>query len=811
MRRPLVWMTLFYVIGEVFYRLWGVNSRAFFHYGLCIIICVSYLVIFFLFCLSRQSKMIQKDFVQYRKIRYFLKDPVVYLLPLFVLMGSISVQNAMKPHPLEEEFDAAGEVTIEGKCVKVIKRSQSVRYELTDCLYQTDDGGKMLGTVLVTFSEEEAFEPGNIVRVKGKIFVLQSASNRGQFDQKEYYLAQGIHFTMKGEYVEIISKGHLFPYTVLYRLRLRVKEVYKTSLSEEEAGVLSAMVLGDKEFLPEETRDLYQSAGISHILAISGLHVSMFGMALYRMLSRICRRKEWPFLATVLFLAAYAILTGASVSTIRAVWMLVVLLAAGMIGRTYDTASALAAAALGILVSQPLQLFQCGFQLSFGAVLSITMIFPALQSCLKCDGKRRKNSFLDAFLVSASVFLGTFPCLAYFYYEVSVCSTLLNLFVLPLASILLLSAAIGGLTGCVFLPLGSWILLIDRLILWFYKELCQISQRIPGHKVVTGKPELWQITIYFVLVILFLILVRSYGRRVLLVLFASFLIFLPDPCPKGLMVSCLDVGQGDCLFIKTPSHTTILVDGGSSTVSNVGTYRIEPFLKSYRCSRLDYVFLSHLDNDHINGVKELLMTGASSPGEHIAIANLVIGDSIKEEEKAEELKVLMEKTGGKIHYFKAGDALTEPGVTFRCVHPGDDFTSDDANSMSLVMELLYDDFSMLFTGDLDAAGEQALLADRRLSLSSYDVLKAGHHGSKYSTTQEFLDRVGPSLALLSYGKTNRYGHPHEEVLKRLCKKGRKVLSTGENGEIDLIKRAGRPLRYRVWGSAGLKIYLTTGF
>ena len=107
------------------------------------------------------------------------------------------------------------------------------------------------------------------------------------------------------------------------------------------------------------------------------------------------------------------------------------------------------------------------------------------------------------------------------------------------------------------------------------------------------------------------------------------------------------------------------------------------------------------------------MTGASSPGEHIAIANLVIGDSIKEEEKAEELKVLMEKTGGKIHYFKAGDALTEPGVTFRCVHPGDDFTSDDANSMSLVMELLYDDFSMLFTGDLDAAGEQALLADRR--------------------------------------------------------------------------------------------------
>ena len=128
MRRPLVWMTLFYVIGEVFYRLWGVNSRAFFHYGLCIIICVSYLVIFFLFFLSRQSKMIQKDFVQYRKIRYFLKDPVVYLLPLFVLMGSISVQNAMKPHPLEEEFDAAGEVTMEGKCVKVIKRSQSVRY-----------------------------------------------------------------------------------------------------------------------------------------------------------------------------------------------------------------------------------------------------------------------------------------------------------------------------------------------------------------------------------------------------------------------------------------------------------------------------------------------------------------------------------------------------------------------------------------------------------------------------------------------------------------------------------------------------------
>lgn len=784
MRRPLVWMTLSYVMGEALYRLWGVGRGAFFYCSLCFILCVCYLVFVSIFYVS-------KDFFP-----YLFKDPFFYVLPFFLLFGSVNCQYGMKLHPLETEFLEAQEITMQGKCSKVMPKSQSVQYELTDCIWVRDDGYETLGTVLVTYSEEQMFEPGNIVLLDGKLSVPEPATNRGQFDRKEYYLAQGIHFTMKGTSVEKVSEGHDRLPGLLYRLRIRMKQVYQGSLPEEEAGVLSAMVLGDKEFLSQEIRELYQSAGISHILAISGLHVSMFGMFLYEALKKICRKKTVPVCVTIAFLVSYNLLTGASVSTTRAVWMLGIALAGGVIGRTYDLDSALAAVALGILLASPLQLFQCGFQLSFGAVLSITQILPALQACFKKEKEKRKNTLFQSFLVSASIFLGTFPCLSYFYYEVAVYSTLLNLFVLPLASLLLLSAALGGLCGCIWLPLGRGFFLISRLILLFYKELCLLSQNLPGHKVVTGKPELWQIAVYFAGIALFLWLVHRFRYRALVILFVSFLVFQINLYPRGLFVSCLDVGQGDCLFIKTPSNTTILVDGGSSTVFDVGQYRLEPFLKSYGCSRLDYCVLSHLDDDHMNGVKELLELEKEHPGEHIAISNLVMGSHVKGEEKAEELAALMKDIKGQVYYFQAGDQLKEPGLTFRCLHPQTDFYSEDANSGSLVMELTYDDFSMLFTGDLDETGEQALLNNGRLSGMPYDVLKAGHHGSRYSSTQDFLDEIRPSLALVSYGKTNRYGHPHKEALERLKKSGCKILTTGENGEIDLIKRAGRAGRVR---------------
>ncbi|MDD6208536.1 MAG: DNA internalization-related competence protein ComEC/Rec2 [Clostridiales bacterium] len=777
-------MTLSYVIGEVLYRLWGAEYGISFYYGLCFILCICYLVIFFLFHFSKKS------------VPYLLKDPVFYVLPIFLIFGSINCQNGMKSHPLEPVFLEAQGITMQGKCSSVSPKSKSVQYEFTDCIWIQGNGYEKLGTVLVTFSTEQDFEPGNIVRVKGKLSVPQPATNRGQFDQKEYYKSKGIHFMMKGTSVEKAVKGHDRLAGFLYRLRTRIKQVYTESLPTEEAGIVSAMVLGDKEYLSEEVRDRYQSAGISHILAISGLHVSMFGMFLYEALKKLFQNRAVPVSVTIAFLAAYGILTGESVSTIRAVWMLGISLAAVLIGRTYDQRSALAGVALGILIPSPLQLFQCGFQLSFGAVLSINLILPAFQACIKREKENRKQALLEPCLVSISIFLGTFPCLAYFYYEIALYSTLLNLFVLPLASLLLLSAAAGGLCGCLWLPLGRWILFLSRLILWFYKVLCLFSRNLPGHNLVTGKPGLWQIAIYYTGLFIFLWLVYDYKYRALAVLFASALVFCIPLYPKGLMVSCLDVGQGDCLFIKTPSNTTILMDGGSSSVTRVGEYRVESFLKSYGITHLDYCLLSHLDEDHINGVKELLEREKESPGEHIVLSHLLIGAHVKGEEKTEELAGLLKETNGQIVYIQAGDQLKEAGLTFRCLHPQTDFHPEDANSGSLVMELIYEDFSMLFTGDLDETGEQAMIKSGQLSRHSYDVLKAGHHGSKYSTSQSFIDAVHPSMALISYGKSNRYGHPHKETLERLKKSGCQILTTGEKGEIDLVKQKGRSLSYK---------------
>lgn len=237
----------------------------------------------------------------------------------------------------------------------------------------------------------------------------------------------------------------------------------------------------------------------------------------------------------------------------------------------------------------------------------------------------------------------------------------------------------------------------------------------------------------------------------------------------------LDVGQGDCVFWKLPDGTTFLSDGGSTSVTDVGNYRIAPFLKAEGVCRIDYLLISHMDQDHISGLKELLEDGSIQVGQA-----LLPGLQVKDDAYL-EMEALLENANVEKIFLNSGDRAERGSYSMRCLWPPTEGQTDDRNEMSLVMEVEYGAFRMLLTGDIDEQTERRLAASGQLE--SVDVLKVAHHGSRYSSTTEFLQQVTPAVSLISCSATNRYGHPGQETLVRLREADSAVRITKNCGAI----------------------------
>lgn len=621
---------------------------------------------------------------------------------------------------------------------------------------------------------------GNILSVTGEVVEAKHAGNAGQFDNYEWQRLQNILFTVKNARIRIVDSRCDRLRQTMFLLREECKNRFASVLPEAEAAVMSAMLLGDKGELDEQTKSWYQAGGISHVLAISGLHISMLGMALYRLL----RRLGMPFVPCALtsgvLMGFYAAFTGAGVATCRAVIMFLVFLGAQCLGRTYDLLCALSLAVILILLDQPLWLFAAGFQLSVLAVAAIAIVHPILQ--------REYGRKVSA---GISIQLVMFPCVLWHYYAFSVCGIVLNLLVIPLLPFVLalglfiLGASLVSVHAMCFAATGV------RCILGFYEILCRIFLKLPFSRIVLGRPDVWEVAVFYgtLLFGLFLLMKNGTGKRrkmFPILLLAGFSVFFPNTS-EDLQLSFLDVGQGDCMFIRCGGDINILCDGGSSSVKNVGKYRILPFLQYHGVAELDYVFLTHMDADHINGVKELMEMELGS----VSVDTLVLPDISNPDDAYRKMERTAKDKGIKLRYMSAGDRICFGNLAFTCLHPAEDFLSDDKNQTSLALHVSYKSFDAILTGDLEKEGEAFLVQSKRLeTLRSLDgeieFLKAGHHGSANATSDALLAQLKPRAVVLSYGDGNRYGHPAPEVLKRLENAGCFCMATAKFGEISVF-------------------------
>lgn len=634
---------------------------------------------------------------------------------------------------------------------------------------------------------EKALPIGCRVWVSGTFEEYEAAQNPGQFDSKFYYHIQNIGASLKkAEVIRCDTGTNLFLQS-LYTFKTYFLQKLDNVFTPKYGGVMKTVLLGDKTDLDSEMKALFREGGILHILTISGMHISMLGMGSFRLMRKLRFPIKGAAVTGLLVVLFYGAMIGTQAATFRAICMFLLQMAALLLGRTYDRLTGLSVAAMLLLLEQPMYVFYSGFLLSFGAVLGITVLAPRIEALGKNRGVIGQRLF-QTFSGSIGILAATFPIQVYFYYEYPVYSMFVNLLVLPFLPYVV---GIGALL--LALPSGMGILIqipaaVCQLILYGYEKVCQYSMELPGHCLVVGAPKIWQIAIYYACLILLLWqpFHKEKGKKAFTLLgiglmAGSMLLKVPS---QGLKFHFLSVGQGDCAIIRYGSETYV-VDCGSTSNSGTGENILLPCLKYYGIAKVNGVFISHADADHMNGILQWLTAYAHS---HVKLERLLLPALSEEalQEEFGELLALTEEAQIPVTLLGAGDMLTVGEMQLKVLHPGKEYTdTEDANGYSQVLLFAFHGKGVLMTGDIGAAQEMELVSKLREEQTDIVALKAAHHGSKYSNTEAFLQTVNPEHIILSYGVGNAYGHPHTEAVTRMQSLGADLWYTGRQGAIML--------------------------
>lgn len=768
--------------------------------------------------------------------KHYLELTVVLLiLPILFCLGCLRGSGYEKNLQKEREaylslfLQGEKECFVTGTVHEISRDGLGLRLRLADCSVSgyKEFVWKGAGGCEVRIANAAGQEicAGNKIRVYGKLNVAREASNPGQFDAFRYYAGQGIYATVRAVKTEVLDNSVFYVTQAMYQWKEKIKHIFSKLYMENEAGILAAMLVGDKTLLPDEIKELYQRSGISHILAISGLHISLLAMGLYHLLIRYGIPPIVRIPITTAFLLFYVLFSGGSTSAWRATIMCLILLVSYGTRRSYDMLSALLAAAIVLTAISPWELYTAGFLLSFGAVIGVAAA-KEIEKAMewrrkqrwekKRQGRHKLSAIESAFLYSGMITCMTTPVSLLFFYEFSPYGVLLNLLVLPFVSLLLLgglcSLAIGMFSiGAATLAAGG-----VHLLLGWYEFVCTMSQKLPFAQVLVGEPSRFQIAGYYAVSVgaffLFIQKKKSGCREekrqrttplwiftCLLALAWGILLF---PNHLGFRLSFLDVSQGDCIVVTTEENKTLLFDCGSTDVGAVGEYRLMPFLKQQGIAVIDAAIVSHMDADHVNGIKELLLRMPPYSGREAAmrdyngsilIAELVLPKVAEPSESYLELVALAEEKQVAVLFLEAGERLMEQSrsVELTCLSPQNAVKSE--NDTSLVFLLRTKETEIWLMGDAGTKVERSLFqtietlrAEAENETDAAEklcILKAGHHGSGTSSDTEFLRILNPDIAILSCGYKNRYGHPHKEVLTALKDLGITVYRTDLDGAV----------------------------
>ena len=722
---------------------------------------------------------------------FFLVRPL-FVLAIVVLFTDLIYVSLIYEYPVLSN-DYLGNVCITGK----IREKQ----------YDTDGSIKSI-TVgkYICYSDdidESLLKTGNTVTVSGTLSNIDAPMNKGEFNLRNYYASKKVSYIVYANNVTV-NASVKFSFGDAFKNINRKFARLVGSLCPLEGGTVNTLLLGDKTLLSEERSKLYTRAGVAHFLVISGLHISAAGNFIYRTVRRLGIKGSKASLISIVFLFAYGLLVGFTVSVVRALIMFAIRLFADICSRAYDMLNSVSAALILAIAANPYAILSSGFIYSYLTVFSIAIYFTYVKSHEKSEPDKEirplesskgssvmrhipalhkcKVLIKDTLTFPMVIFLFVMPMSLYLSYSYSLASVLVNALLAPLSGPILMLSFLCFLFSLLNLKfLAGFFDFLLAILLRMLDSICLLLGNAEAFEIL-GQPSVWKLCLYYLCLLCVLtVFLKKLSPYLKVLLIASLLSLFGNTCGYDSKISMLYVGQGECIVIRTGNKSAAIIDCGSTSKTGISEYTVVPFLKAEGIYEVSAIFATHSDTDHMGDIGSLI---ENCKNEGISVNELFLTD-ISEEyrdelyietvEKAEALDVL-------ICYVSFGMNITSGKTEFNILSPSREHLTGDSNTDSLVMLAQINNFQILLTGDATDTTESSVVSNLPAEI---DVLKVAHHGSKSATSEKLLQCVEFDIGIISAGINNRYHHPSEEVTERLEEYGVDYFVTKDVGEIDI--------------------------
>jgi competence protein ComEC len=712
-------------------------------------------------------------------------DLKLFLIILFLLIGILNIQIRNLPPSKSDISNYPQQYsTIIGQ-INDEPRFKEDKVFFTLRVAEVD-GLKKTGYLSV-ISKSSTIEYGDRVEIKGRVEEIDDLTNPGIMSYADYLKNKGIRCRVRSPRSppKIIEHGGNFFKKLSINLKNHLMVVPQKTLPEPYATLLSSIVFGTKAAkAPKEIKETYKRAGVAHLLVASGMHLGILvGVCLF-----LVRSLRMPLGIGILITSAvnifYALMTGAGPSIMRAAIMAEIMLVGLLFEKEKEVYTSMAIAAFLILLFTPKTLFEVGFQLSFAATWAMVYIAPVINEKIKDRMPKALSSLVS---VAIAPVLATVPITLFHFSQTSLIGIITNILLLPWIGFVVILGFVSTVLGTIFLPLGELINGANLILLWIAHNIVSGLASLPFAMAFFAPPKFPIIFAYYLGLIGFVNTIKrgklpkmNKFRYIVFFLIIAVVLFWNSALydSAGLKITVLDVGQGDSILIESPSGKKILVDGGEE---KMGERIVVPYLQKQGINRLDMVILTHPHEDHLGGLRPVLSK---------LKVDAVVDPGCEYKTKAyQRFKDLISRNKIKYHFARAGEIINfDKDVKAYILHPTLPFF-ENVNNNSIVFNLKYKNFSMLFTGDNERGGESRILEHFSPSSIHAKILKAGHHGSHTSSSDQFLAVVRPQAAVISCGKRNKFRHPHKSTINKLNDNRIKTYRTDLQGAI-VIKSNG---------------------